>query len=180
MTVLQTERLTLRPFILDDFEPLAAMSADPQVMRFLSLDGKPQPRFQAWQSFSALVGHWQLRGYGFFAVIEKASGEFVGRVGPWHPEGWPDFEIGWTLRSQYWGRGYATEAARKCIDFAFEELKRTHLISLIHPENANSIAVAQRLGESLEGEVILPHLPHTRILQYGLHRDEWRQRNEAR
>jgi RimJ/RimL family protein N-acetyltransferase len=108
-------------------------------------------RFAAWQSFSATVGHWHLRGFGQFAVIERASGEFVGRVGPWHPEGWLDFEIGWTLRTASWGRGYATEAAARSIEHAFTDLNRTHVISLIHPENARSIRVAERLGERLDG-----------------------------
>lgn len=87
MKTLETERLTLRMCSLEDFEGYAAMGADPEVMRFLSVDGKPMPRFAAWQSFSAQVGHWHLRGYGMFTVIERATGSFVGRIGPWQPEG---------------------------------------------------------------------------------------------
>src|SRR5689334_6004080 len=134
MPTLHTDRLTLRKWILEDFEPFAAL-----------------PRFGAWQSFSGMIGHWQLRGYGMFAVVDRPRGEFVGRVGPFYPEGWPDFEIGWTLRSTFWGRGYATEAAKACVDYAFGELGREHLVSLIGPDNVRSIRVAQRLGERLEG-----------------------------
>ena len=83
MTKLETDRLILRPCILEDFEGYAVMAADPDVMRYLSVDGKPLSRFAAWQSFSGQVGHWSLRGFGMFTVIERASGDFVGRVGPW-------------------------------------------------------------------------------------------------
>ena len=88
MATLHTERLTLRPWTLDDFEDFAAMSADPAVMQFLAIDGKPLSRFGAWQSFSGIVGHWTLRGYGLFAILERATGRFVGRAG---------------LRSEFWG-----------------------------------------------------------------------------
>jgi RimJ/RimL family protein N-acetyltransferase len=174
MPVLTTERLALRLWELADFETFAAMCADPEVMRFLSPDGKPLSRFGAWQSFSSIVGHWQLRGFGLFAVTERSSGQLVGRVGPWQPEGWPDFEIGWTIRRQYWGRGYATEAASACVAYAFNELRRPHVISLILPENVRSIRVAERLGERLEGQVTLPHLhSDTTVLQYGVSREDW-------
>ena len=113
-------------------------------------------------------------GYGMFAVVERATGSLVGRVGPWYPEGWPDFEIGWTLRSEYWGRGYATEAVNRCIAYAFTELDRTHLVSLIQPDNSRSIRLAQRVGERLEGRAVLPHMPDKPVLQYGLSRDEWK------
>ena len=99
MTTLETERLTLRQWTLEDFDDFAAMSADPEVMRFLAVDGKPLSRFAAWQGLSSNVGHWALRGFGMFAVVERSTGTFIGRAGPWQPEGWPDFEIGWTLRS---------------------------------------------------------------------------------
>lgn len=174
MHQLQTERLTLRPFTLDDFDPFAAMLADPEVMRFISADRKPLPRFGAWQSLTSIVGHWTLRGYGMFAVFERRTNTFVGRVGPWLPEGWPAFEIGWTLRSEMWGRGYATEAARTCVEFAFDTLQRDHVVSLILPDNARSIRVAERIGETFESRTTLPHLPADReVLQYGLSRRGW-------
>jgi RimJ/RimL family protein N-acetyltransferase len=173
MARLETDRLTLRMLAAEDFDPYAAMVADAEVMRFISPDGKPFSRFAAWQNFSAHIGHWQLRGFGQFALIERGSGEFVGRAGPWQPEGWPDFEIGWALRSQFWGRGYATEAANACLSFAFTNLGLSHVISLIDRDNLRSIRVAERIGERLEEEVTLIHQPHKRVLQYGLTRDEW-------
>jgi RimJ/RimL family protein N-acetyltransferase len=148
--VIETERLVLRMFRESDTDAYAEMLADPEVMRFLG--GKPLPRAEAWRNMAMVLGHWHLRGYGFWAVEEKASGELVGRVGCWRPEGWPGLEVGWTLRRRFWGRGYATEAARASMDYAFTRLNQTRVISLIAPENFNSIRVALRLGEKPEGE----------------------------
>jgi RimJ/RimL family protein N-acetyltransferase len=148
------------------------MMADPRVMEFLAVDGRPLSRYGAWSAFSSMVGHWELRGFGMFAVVERATGTFVGRVGPWLPEGWPEFEIGWTLRSECWGRGFATEAANGCIEYSFTALQRFHLVSLIARENIRSIRVAEKVGEHLEREITLPHLPPDKmVLQYGLNRD---------
>jgi len=175
MPLIQTDRLILREWELSDFDAYAAMMADSAVMQFLSLTGTPMTRFAAWNSFAIFAGHWLLRGFGFFAVCERETGTFVGHVGPWRPEGWPDLEVGWTLRSEYWGRGYATEAARAAINYAFEELGCARVISLITPNNVRSIAVAQRLGERLDGEITLPHLPPDRkILQYSISKASWR------
>jgi RimJ/RimL family protein N-acetyltransferase len=157
----------------EDFEAYADMHADLEVMQFLAVDSKPMSRFDAWRSLSGHVGHWHLRGFGKFAVVERKSGNLVGRVGPWQPEGWPDFEVGWTLNRHYWGLGYATEAAKACIEYSFTKLGRTHLISLIGPENTRSIKVAERIGERLEGAITLPNVPYP-VLQYGLHRQDWR------
>jgi RimJ/RimL family protein N-acetyltransferase len=174
--VLETERLILRPFTVDDFDAFAAMYADPHVAQFVTEDGKPLSRFGAWRAMAGIVGHWTLRGFGLFAVVERSSGTFVGRIGPWDPEGWPDFEVGWTLRSEYWGRGYATEAVKRCIDYSFTELDRSHISSFIAHENTRSIRVAERVSERLEGEVALPHLPDRKHLQYGISRQDWQRR----
>ena len=169
---METERLLLRLWTLADFESYVEMCADPQVMQFLG-PCRPLSRFEAWSSFSSLVGHWQIRGFGMFAVVEKSTGELVGRVGPWQPEEWPDFEVGWTLNSRHWGKGYATEAVRACIRYSFIELGRSHVISVIDPENTRSISVAERVGEVLEGNVTLPLQPGKTFLQYGLSRKGW-------
>jgi RimJ/RimL family protein N-acetyltransferase len=176
--ILDTDRLTLRLWQPEDFEEFAAMCAEPDVMKFIGRDGKPLPRFLAWQGFCAMAGHWKLRGFGMFAVIERATGELAGRVGPWHPEGWPGFELGWALRKKFWGRGYATEAGQRCLEYAFTDLHRPHLISLIDPANIASIRVAERVGEHLEGTVVLPD-SQKEVLQYGLSREEWLRRRAA-
>jgi RimJ/RimL family protein N-acetyltransferase len=171
---LQTERLILRQWTADDFEPFAALHADPAVMEFLAVDGKPLTRFQSWQGFCAMLGHWQVRGFGIFAVIERSSGEFVGRVGPWYAEGWPDFEIIWTIRPKFWGRGYATEAARRCVEHAFVDLGRDYVSSFIEPANVRSVRVAERLGERPGDIVTLPYYGEAKpLIQYTLHRRDW-------
>jgi RimJ/RimL family protein N-acetyltransferase len=165
MTTLETERLTLRMFREPDTDAYAEMMADPEVMRFLG--GKPMSRMEAWRSMVMVIGHWHLRGYGFWAVEERESGELLGRVGCWRPEGWPGIEVGWTLRRAYWGRGYATEAARASLAHAFTALDQPHVISLIDPANVNSIRVAERLGEKVEGEW---EILGTKVLIYGIDR----------
>jgi RimJ/RimL family protein N-acetyltransferase len=172
---LETERLILRSWTLDDFESFADMHAEPDVNRFLN-DGKPLSRFAAWQGFSAIVGHWQLRGFGIFALVERQTGKLAGRVGPWFPEGWPDCEIAWTLRSAFWGRGYATEAARRCLAYAFTELRRDHVVSLIDPANLPSARVAVRIGEQFEDNIAHPNVPQKTVDLYGLHKCAWKNR----
>lgn len=169
MVRLETERLILRMLSLDDAEDYARICADPEVMRYLG-EGKPLSKLEAWRSMAFMVGHWQLLGYGIFAVEEKASGKLVGRIGFLNPAGWPGFELGWTLARESWGKGYASEGARRALRYAFEELNRDHVISLIIPDNTPSIKVAERLGEKLEGKTEL--MGHE-VLIYGIDRADW-------
>ncbi len=149
--ILATERLTLRPFREADLDAYAAMCADPEVMRFLNATGASLSRADAWRQMSMYLGHWELRGYGTWAVEERGSGDFVGRVGLHFPEGWPDRELGWTVARKFWGRGYASEAARAAIAHAFGTLGWPHLVSLIHPDNHRSARLAERLGYYVHG-----------------------------
>lgn len=169
MQTLKTERLLLRMFREEDFEEYAAMVADAEVTRYLG-EGKPLSRGDAWRQMAFILGHWQLRGYGLWAVEETSTGRLVGRIGFLYPEGWPDFELGWTLAREFWGRGYATEGARRALRYAFEELAREHVISLIRPDNGPSIRVAERLGERLEGHV---ELLGSAALVYGTTHADW-------
>ena len=146
---LETERLRLRMFRDDDHAAYARICADADVMRYLG-DGKPLTGPEAWRQMAMILGHWQLRGYGLWAVEERATGTLLGRIGLFNPEGWPALELGWALGRDHWGKGFATEGARRAMRFAFDTLRVPHLISLIRPENAPSIRVAERLGESLE------------------------------
>jgi RimJ/RimL family protein N-acetyltransferase len=114
------------------------------------------------------LGHWSLRGYGQWALQERATGQLVGRAGLWQPEGWPGLEVGWLLGRRYWGRGYATEAGAAALAYAFDELGAEHVISLIRPENRGSIRVAERLGETHERTI---ELQNASALVYGIRRD---------
>ncbi len=147
---LATPRLCLRAFTAGDVDAYASICADPEVMQFLG-DGRPLTRPDAWRQIAFFLGHWHLRGYGMWALEERESGKLVGRIGFMHPEGWPGFELGWTLGKSWWGKGFATEGARAALEYAFGELRRQHVISLIDPRNLASIRVAERLGENVEG-----------------------------
>jgi RimJ/RimL family protein N-acetyltransferase len=174
---LETERLLLRQWRDEDIDDYAEICADPVVMRYIG--GRTFSRAEAWRHMAYLVGHWQLRSYGFWAVEERASGRVVGRLGFSYPDGWPGFEIGWTLGRSSWGRGYATEGARAALDHLFAATARPHVVSLIHPENRASIAVAERLGESLEGETQVAVSDVVDVLVYGISREQWLARRGA-
>lgn len=174
MVTLETDRLTLRMLRESDIDAYAGMCGDPEVMRFIG-DGQPLARPMAWRNLATMVGHWTLRGYGLWAVEERATGVFVGRIGFWNPEGWPGFELGWTLRRAFWGKGYAAEGARAALRFAFTQLNQPHVISLIHPENAASIRVADRLGERRVDSTEVFGKP---ALVYRITREEWEGRSE--
>jgi RimJ/RimL family protein N-acetyltransferase len=163
--VLETDRLILRMWQENDFDSYARICADPDVMRYLG--GKVLSRAEAWRHMALMIGHWHLRGYGHWAVEEKETGTFAGRIGFFNPDGWPGFEIGWTLGREFWGKGYATEGARRALAYAFDELGKKHVISLIHPENLASIRVAERLGEKPEGTA---EILGTQVLVYGVDR----------
>ena len=163
--LLETERLTLRMFRETDLDDYAEMCADADVMRYLG--GVTMSRSEAWRSMATVLGHWQLRGFGLWAVERRDSGELVGRVGCWQPDGWPGMEIAWTLRKAFWGQGYATESALAALDVAFRRLQQSHVISMIHEENQPSIQVARRLRMRLEGRTDLMDHP---VLVYGIRR----------
>src|SRR5437660_10320222 len=150
---LETERLVLRWIREDDFEQYAVMCRDPEVMRFLG--GQVLNDFEIWRQMASFMGHWYFRGYGIWAVEEKSTGNLIGRIGFMNPIGWPAFELGWTLARDSWGKGYASEGAQRALAYAFTELDRNHVISLIAPENLPSIRVAARLGEQVEGKTEL-------------------------
>lgn len=159
MTTLETERLRMRPWREDDFDDFAAYFTDAELARFV---GGTCSREVAWRRFASYLGHWQLRGFGMFALEVKESGVFAGAAGPWFPEGWPELEIGYWLTRAVHGNGYATEAATRAKAYAFEELGAETLVSYIDPENAASIRVVERMGARYDSTIELgEHGPHS-------------------
>ncbi|MGZ5039614.1 MAG: GNAT family N-acetyltransferase [Usitatibacter sp.] len=152
--VLETPRLVMRQLRESDWDPLALMYADPDVMRFIGT-GVTLNREETWRSIANMLGHWQLRGFGMWALEIRETGEIAGRAGFIEPPGWPGFELGWLLGKPYWGKGYATEAARAALRHGFDAMGRERIVSFIRPGNAPSIRVAERLGETLTGEIEL-------------------------
>ncbi len=175
---LETQRLIMRGFCAADFETYAGFMADEDVMRYLS--GSAMTRAEAWRALAANIGHWELRGYGTWAVVRKEDGALVGRVGMINPEGWPGLEIGWTLGKTYWGKGYATEAAAAAMRYAFLTQPVDRLISCIDPDNKASQAVAARLGETKgeRSEVVMSGRTYVFDI-WSISRVEWSRRQAA-
>ena len=168
---LDTGRLLLRPPRLEDLDAWAAMMSDEETARFI---GGVTPRALSWRALMTMIGSWDAHGFAMFSVIEKSSGRWIGRLGPWQPEGWPGPEVGWAIVRDCWGRGYATEGAIASTNWAFDHLGWTEVIHSIHPENIASQAVARRLGSRNRGPGQLP-APYegAPIDIWGQSRQEW-------
>ena len=175
--VIETERLILRVPRIEDFDAYAAMGEDVENMRFI---GGAMPRAASWRKFLQMPGAWVLQGFAMFAVIEKASGRWLGQLGPWQPDGWPGTEVGWALDRAAQGKGYATEAGFAAIDFAFERLGWDEVIHSIHPDNVPSQALAVRLGSSLRGPGKLPAPFENETIEiWAQTRTQWQARKRA-
>lgn len=145
--VVETPRLILREWRNEDLDAYAAFRGDAGLSQFI---GGVQDRKDSWRSIAYLAGHWLLRGFGFWSVTEKSSGASVGYCGPYHPEGWPEQEIGWGTYPGHGGKGYATEAAHAALDYAYRKLGWTTAISLIDDRNEASRSVARKVGATPE------------------------------
>jgi RimJ/RimL family protein N-acetyltransferase len=170
--VIETERLLLRQWRGDDVAPNTAMLADPGTARFITVDGKPvTSELNGWRNAAIMAGHWMLHGVGMFVVEEKSSGKFIGRVGPWFPPGWPGFEVGWGIATEFRGKGFAVEAARASIDWAFATFDIDRIIHCIDRENTASQGVARRLGARKDGEFdLFGHVADVWVT----HRNTWK------
>ncbi len=144
---LETDRLTLRALTTEDFPVVAKFYASERSRHV----GGPLTEEQSWRIMAGEIGHWTLRGYGRWAVAEKATGAFCGIIGLWNPNGWPEPELGWDLMNGFEGKGYATEAAIVARDYAYTTLGWETVISLVAAENQGSVAVAKRMGAVADG-----------------------------
>lgn len=168
----ETDRLLLRRWTAADASAMEAIWREPQVWDAL----QPQRPFDPNQWRGMLdrhVRHWDAHGFGLWAVTTPDDPQPAGWIGASHPTFVPELadevEIGWTLRPALWGHGLATEGAAAAIDATFESLPNDRVISLIHPQNARSMAVARRLGMSRAGEAVPPDLGEPLIV-YALSR----------
>ena len=177
-TVIETERLILRVPRTDDLDGFVELMTDEEAARYI---GKVQAPPVVWRGLAVMAGSWLLNGFGMFSVIEKASGRWVGRLGPWQPEGWPGTEVGWGLSRDVWGRGYATEGATAAMDYAFDVLGWTEAVHTIEPANTGSQAVARRLGSTILRQARMPAPFEDMVLDvWGQSREQWLARRAAR
>jgi RimJ/RimL family protein N-acetyltransferase len=175
---LETERLILRPPRADDLDAWSSMMADEPSARFI---GGVTPRSVCWRQLMMMIGAWHTQGFAMFSVIEADSGRWVGRLGPWQPDGWPGTEIGWAIVRDCWGKSYAVEGATAATNWAFDTLGWTNIIHSIAPENLASQRVAQKLGSRNQGPGRLPPpFDAARVDLWGQTREEWRRRQEQR
>jgi RimJ/RimL family protein N-acetyltransferase len=173
----ETPRLILRPPRLEDLDRWSEMMADEVAARFI---GGVAPRALCWRQLMTMIGAWHAQGFAMFSVIEKETGQWVGRVGPWQPEGWPGTEIGWAIVRDRWGRGYAGEGAVAATNWAFETLGWSSIIHSIAPENRASQRVAQKLdSRNLGPGKMPPPYEHDRVDLWGQTREEWRSRRQT-
>lgn len=174
---LETPRLILRPPRLEDLDAWAAFMADEAHVRFI---GGGQPRPMTWRNMMTVIGAWAAHGFAFFSVIEKSSGRWVGRLGPWNPEGWPGTEVGWGIVADANGRGYASEGAAAAMQWAFEQLGWEQIIHVIDADNHASKAVAGKLGSSYLRQGRLPEPFHENEVEiWGQTAAQWRARRAA-
>ncbi len=150
-TELNTERLLLRQFIDSDWNGLHKHYSDAEATKYTY--GRALTEGETWRTMCGMLGHWQIRGYGPYSVVEKSSGKVVGAVGFWFPNDWPSPEIKWALSKPYWGKGYASEATRAVQAAGLKYLPNIALISLIHKSNHASIKLAENVGAALEKEI---------------------------
>jgi RimJ/RimL family protein N-acetyltransferase len=150
---LETERLILRPPVREDFDAFCAFHADEAATTYL---GGVQSPAAVWRMLRLMIGSWYADGLSMFSVLDKGSGEWMGRVGPLFPHQWPGREVGWGLRSPFWGKGYALEAAVATMDYAVDALGWDDIVHTIAPDNVASAALAARLGSRNRGPGQLP------------------------
>ncbi len=148
---IETERLLLRQFKDSDWSDLHHYYSSEQAIEYTVR--RVFSEGDTWRAMSSMLGHWVLRGYGPYALEEKETGRVIGISGFWYPNDWPEPEIKWALCPDYWGQGYASEAAKAVQQIGLQYLPDTPLISFIHSENRSSIALAKAVGAVLEEEV---------------------------
>ncbi|WGI21199.1 GNAT family N-acetyltransferase [Amylibacter sp. IMCC11727] len=159
---LETDRLILRGPQVSDFDPLADFYASDQCIGF----GEKMKRDDAWRWFALNIGHWHIHGYGYFSIVEKASGKPAGLSGIWNPEGWPEPELGYALFAEFEGKGIAYEASVRTRKWAYSDLGFTTLSSHIVPDNTRSMALAARLGAVYESSYVNPHMGEDQIFRH--------------
>lgn len=159
MKTFETERLIVAPLAMQFRQAYIDLMTQPQVMRYIDA-GMALTRQQALSNLNYLMAQNELRGYGFWAVLTKAKQQFAGRVDLYDPQRWPQHELGWMLLPEFWGNGYALEAAQVIKADFFSHNNAQSLLSYIQPDNRFSIKIAQQLGGVFVEDVVLAGRHH--------------------
>ena len=141
--MLETERLIMRPLVESDIDEIFAMRSDEDIMRFIR---EPQGRNESLDWIKLVSARWDTEKLGFCAVVEKRTGRFLGWCGIWRLKETNELEIGYAIEKTYWGKGFATEAAAKFIEYAFENIKPDKIVAVAEPENLASRRVMEKIG----------------------------------
>lgn len=170
MTILTTARLRLEPFADSHLDGLHAMNSDAEVMRYIS--GKPETREETAASIERVKARWAEWGYSWWSFFEIETGELIGAGCIQHlgRDKANPHEIGWRLRRDKWGKGYASEAAQAMAAHAFGPLQAPQLVAVCDPENADSAKVMQRLGMVYRG---VERWYDFDCAVYGMTRSDW-------
>lgn len=171
--MLETERLILRLFDEKDVEEVYAMRRDPAIMRFIR---EPQNRAESANWVKLVSSRWLDEKIGFCAVIEKASGGFIGWCGIWKLKETGEFEIGYAIAEKFWGKGYAAEAARKILGYAFEKLKPEKIVAVAQPENQASRRVMEKIGMSFDYTGVFYG---NKLVHYSISEERFRQNQQS-
>ena len=155
---IETERLLLRAWQQFDYPPMRDYYSNPKMTEYL---GGVQDAESAFRQMATYLGHWQLFGFGYWALEEKTTSHFVGGCGLWKSPQWPEIELGYWLLPDFHGKGIALEAAQAAKDYAFKTLNLNTLVSYIDADNKSSIRLAEKLGGQAE--------PAIELLNYGPH-----------
>ena len=169
--ILETERLILRPTELGDFDGWAKFMGDAEASKFI---GGPQAPSVAWRGFLQVAGAWKIQGFSMFSVVEKATGQWIGRPGPWFPLDWPGTEVGWGIIPERQGKGFALEGSIAAMDYAADVLMWNEIVHTIDPDNEPSKAVARRLGSTILRQARMPAPYEDHVVDvWGQSRDQW-------
>jgi RimJ/RimL family protein N-acetyltransferase len=167
-TSIETERLRLRMFRASDIDNLAALFADPDVMRYVG-NGEPADRAEAEKALASIIAHWERHGFGRWAIEDKTTGEFVGYGGLRSLSGMP--EVVYHFAKRHWGKGFATEMARACLRYGFVQRGFERIVAIAKPGNAASIHVMQKLGMHFEQQTSYYDIE---VVEYSITADEFR------
>lgn len=171
--MLETKRLILRPLVAGDIESVFAMRSDEAVMRFIR---EPQSRDESENWIRLVSGFWEKDKLGFCAVIEKETGKFCGWCGVWRLRETGELEVGYAIAEDFWNKGFATEAAAKFLEYAFQTLNPDKIVAVAEPENFASRRVMEKLGMEL---IKFDSFYNRKLVQYGIYKSDWDRRRRT-